>query len=168
MTVSDFERQFKRLHLPLCMYALRIVDDTDTAADVVQEAFMRAWQRIEAGENPDNFKAFMYRSVRNGAIDHVRQRDNMTRVTLEAVGDVEEESIDTSERDARIWRAIDRLPATCREVFLMSKRDGLSNEAIAEELSISVNTVRNHMAKAFSRLREELSDGRKVFFLPFL
>lgn len=59
-------------------------------------------------------------------------------------------------------------PAKCREVFLMSKRDGLSNAEIADELDISIKTVKNHMTKAFATLREALSDGHKPFFLPFL
>lgn len=50
----------------------------------------------------------------------------------------------------------------------MSKRDGYSNEEIADELGISIKTVKNHMTKAFSRLREALNSGHKPFFLPFL
>ena len=50
----------------------------------------------------------------------------------------------------------------------MSKRDGMSNAGIADELGISVKTVENQMTKAFSRLREALAPERKVFFLPFL
>ena len=86
----------------------------------------------------------------------------------DSIPDVGEEEIDTSFRDARIWKAIDKLPEKCREIFLMSKRDGLTNEEIADELGISIKTVKNQMTKAFSRLREALSDGHKPFFLPFL
>lgn len=50
----------------------------------------------------------------------------------------------------------------------MSKRDGLTNEEIAEEMGISIKTVKNQMTKAYGRLREALSDNHKPFFLPFL
>lgn len=50
----------------------------------------------------------------------------------------------------------------------MSKRDGYSSEEIADELGISIKTVKNQMTKAFTRLWEALSDGHKPFFLPFL
>lgn len=50
----------------------------------------------------------------------------------------------------------------------MSKRDGFSNQEIADELGISIKTVKNQMTKALSRLREALSTGHKPFFLPFL
>ena len=87
---------------------------------------------------------------------------------IDDVPEVEDEVIDTSIRDARIWRAIDELPKKCREIFLMSKRDGLSNSEIAEELNLSVKTVKNQITKAFSRLRDALPDDHKPFFLPFL
>ena len=85
-----------------------------------------------------------------------------------SISEICEEVIDTSFRDARIWKAIDELPEKCREIFLMSKRDGLTNAEIAEEMNISIKTVKNQMTKAFARLRESLSTGHKPFFLPFL
>ncbi|MDE7473043.1 MAG: sigma-70 family RNA polymerase sigma factor [Muribaculaceae bacterium] len=157
---------FKRLYLPLGMYALRLVDDADVAEDLEQDAFMKAWLYIENGGEIQNFASFMYRTVRNLCLTYLRDK----RVVLDEsfIPDVGDEEIDTSFRDARIWKAIDNLPEKCREVFLMSKRDGLSNEEIAEELGISIKTVKNQMTKAFGRLREALSDGHKPFFLPFL
>lgn len=166
MTSREFETYFRKLYLPLGMYALRFVDDADVAEDMEQEAFFKAWLYLEDGGRIDNFTSFMYTSVRNVCISYLRDK----KVTLDEshIPDVGEEEIDTSFRDARIWKAIDQLPEKCREVFLMSKRDGLSNEEIADEMGISVKTVKNQMTKAFSRLREALSDGHKPFFLPFL
>lgn len=179
MTSHEFDQAFRQLYLPLGMYALRIVDDTDSAEDIVEDAFLKTWQLIELGKEIENFKSYMYRSVRNGCISFLRNQketvafDDMPEnakdtIDINALQDVDEETIDTSVRDARIWKAIDELPERCREVFLMSKRDGLSNDEIAEELGISVKTVKNQMTKAFSRLREALSSGHKPFFLPFL
>ncbi len=108
----------------------------------------------------------MYRAVRNACLSHLRNKKEFLDETY--LPEVSEEDIDTSQRDARIWNAIDSLPEKCREIFLMSKRDGLSNEEIAEELDISIKTVKNQMTKAFSRLRGALSGGHKPFFLPFL
>lgn len=148
------------------MYALRLVDDADTAEDMVQDAFMKAWIYIEKGGEIDNFTAFMYRTLRNVCLTWLRGKRDM--LGEEYIPEVEEEDIDTSFRDAQIWKAIDDLPEKCREIFLMSKRDGLTNEEIADELGISVKTVKNQMTKAFQRLREALSGGHRPFFLPFL
>lgn len=82
---------------------------------------------------------------------------------------ISEEDIDTSERDARLWRIIDSLPDRCREIFLLSKRDGLSNAEIAEELGVSIKTVENQITKAYKRLRPGKGlNIAPVFFLPFL
>lgn len=166
MTPREFEAWFRRLYLPLGMYAMRIVDYADAAEDLVQEAFIKAWQYIEEGGEVGNFTAFMYRIARNVCLTYLRGRQPM--LDESHIPDVGEEEIDTSMRDARIWQAIDALPEKCREVFLMSKRDGLSNEEIAEELGISIKTVKNQMTKAFSRLRSALADGHRPPFLPFL
>lgn len=166
MTGREFETFFRRYYLPLGMYALRIVDDADTAEDLVEDAFVKAWEAVDSGREIDNFKAYMYRSVRNECISYIRSRKE--RVGLECLPEPDSETVDTSFRDAGIWKAIEALPQRCKEVFLMSKRDGLSNEEIADELGISVKTVKNQMTKAFSRLREALSTGHKPFFLPFL
>ena len=166
MNSSDFDKFFRSLYLPLGMFALRIVEDADTAEDLVVEAFTKTWQKLEGGAAIDNFKAYMYRSVRNECISYIRNKKET--IGLENVPDITEEIVDTSERDARIWKAIDNLPPKCRQVFLLSKQDGLSNEEIANKLGISIKTVKNQMTKAFSRLREALSSGHKPFFLPFL
>ena len=166
MTTKDFEIFFRKLYLPLGMYALRIVDDADVAEDMVQDAFLNTWERLEGGLEISNFKAFMYRSVRNECLSYLSSLKE--KVGEEFIPEAGEEEIDTSFRDARIWKAIDELPEKCRDIFLMSKRDGYSNEEIADELGISIKTVKNQMTKAFSRLREALNSGHKPFFLPFL
>ena len=166
MTGKEFDIFFRRMYLPLGMYALRIVEDAQNAEDIVEDCFAKAWQMLEDGKDFDDFKAYMYSSVRNRCISFIRSRKDT--VGVECIPEVDEETVDTSERDARLWEAIDSLPDKCREVFLLSKRDGLSNEEIAARMGISVKTVKNQMTKAFSRLRDTLSPGHKPFFLPFL
>ncbi len=166
MTVSDFEYHFRKLYLPLGMYALRILDNADDAEDIVEEAFMKAWKAISSGTEIDNFNSYIYRSIRNECVSLLRKKTDFE--DIDNVPEISEEVIDTSVRDARIWKAIDSLPEKCREIFLMSKRDGFSNQEIADELGISIKTVKNQMTKALSRLREALSTGHRPFFLPFL
>lgn len=166
MTGKEFDIMFRALYLPLGMYAMRIVGDADIAEDIVQDAFMKILLQMDEGKEITDFKSYMYRSVRNECISYLRGKKETE--SLDSVPEIDEEVVDTSLRDAKIWRAIDALPEKCREVFLMSKRDGLSNEEIADELNISIKTVRNQITKALARLREALSDGHKPFFLPFL
>lgn len=166
MKEKEFDINFRKLYLPLGMYALRIVGDAALAEDLVADSFSKVWQKLNEDLEIENFKSYMYQTVRNECLSYLRNKKET--IGLENIIEVSRETIDTSERDARIWRAIDKLPEKCRQVFLLSKRDGLSNEEIADEMGISIKTVKNQMTKAFSRLREELSSGHKPFFLPFL
>lgn len=169
MTAREFQKEYERLYMPLGMYALRIVGDVDEAEDVVQGVFADVWQMCrDRSDQIGSFKAYMYRAVRNAALRHAGGRLVFEKFDMES-GDVSDDDVDMSERDARLWRAIDALPERCREVFLMSKRDGMSHAEIASELGISEKTVENQITKAFSRLRGDvrLKSGN-VFFLPFL
>ena len=65
MHIREFERNFKSLYLPLGMYALRLTGDPDIAEDLVQEAFVRAWELMKEGKEISAFKAWMYRCVHN-------------------------------------------------------------------------------------------------------
>ena len=169
MNTENFREEYEKMCMPLGMYALRLVGNVDDANDIVQGAFMAAWKMVTDGKEIRNFKPYMYRAVHNAAIAFLRQ--NRPTEDLDSLSDTEptEEMIDTSERDAALWRAIDSLPPRCRQVFLLSKRDGLSNAAIAKEMGISVKTVENQITKAFAALRghTNLISGQ-VFFLPFL
>lgn len=174
MNSFQFKKEFDRMYLPLCMYALRMIGIREEAEDVVQCCFASVWERIRDGEEIENLKAYMYGAVRNMSISSVRTiaKESPLAADIEQGESVSDEDIDTSERDARLWKAIGELPERCRIVFLKSKQDGLSNAVIADDLGISVKTVENQMTKAYSRLRSALGavppQGKKVFFLPFL
>ena len=68
--------------------------------------------------------------------------------------DILEPSVEDSQVEARLWTAIDSLPDKCREIFLMSKRDGYKQEEIARELGISLQTVKNQVSKALKILKD--------------
>lgn len=149
------------------MYSLRITEDVEVSEDVVQDSFVMIWNLLLEEKEIENLQAYLYQTVRNKSLSYLRNQNKYLDETY-IPELVDEKDIDTSIRDAKIWKAIDSLPAKCREIFLLSKRDGLSNEEISEELGISVKTVKNQMTKAFSRLRESLDANNKPFFLPFL
>ena len=98
----------------------------------------------------------MYQAVRNRSLSLVTQpADMQTTDQLPDMADLsEEEQVYNSERDARLWNAIDGLPPERKKIFLLSKRDGLKYQEIAEELNISIKTVENQMGKALKSLRE--------------
>lgn len=155
-TSEEFEYHFKSLYKPLCLFALRYTGQVDDAEDIVQQAFVDVWDKSRAGNAIDNLKAYLYQAVRNRSLSFTTQpiyvQDTESLPELEDTS--EEEQIICSERDARLWDAIDRLPPERKKIFLLSKRDGLKYQEIAEELNLSIKTVENQISKALKALRE--------------
>lgn len=157
ISAGEFERIFRDLYRPLCLFALRFTEKTEDAEDVVQQAFADVWDKCRNNVTIANFKSYLYQAVRNRSLTLIAQSSDTGQDT-ESLADLEdtseEEQISRSERDARLWTAIDGLPPERRKIFLLSKRDGLKYQEIAEELNISVKTVENQIGKALKTLRE--------------
>lgn len=165
-TPEEFERNFKSLYKPLCLFALRFIGRADDAEDVVQQAFADIWDKHREGAAIDNLKAYLFRAVRNRSLSWVAAAGYM-EVAAElpdAEDTSEEERIQVAERDARLWEAIDGLPSERKKIFLLAKRDGLKYQEIADELHLSIKTVENQMGKALKALREKALKVYLFFF----
>lgn len=151
ISAGEFERIFKEFYKPLCLFALRFTEKMEDAEDVVQQVFADVWDKNSHDMVIANFKSYLYQAVRNRSLTLIAQSSDMLQTT-ECIADIEdlseEEQIYQSERDARLWAAIDGLPAERKKIFLLSKRDGLKYQEIAEELHISIKTVENQMGKS--------------------
>lgn len=77
----------------------------------------------------------------------------------------DEEAVGRSFREAELWERIDRLPDRCREIFLMSKRDGMKYSEIASELGLSEKTVEHQISKALKRLKGNEGHGDQLSFI---
>ena len=167
---ENFDDLFSYNYRPLCLYALHYLQDADQAEDVVQESYAALWEKIQEGAHVVNRKSYLYMMVRNRCLDHLRKAGIKTEELkpYDTYGIIEDD--DARERaviEARLWTAIDSLPEKCREIFLLSKRDGLKYEEIARELGISENTVRNQISKALKILKEGAGKIISFFFAFF-
>lgn len=156
---------FKTLYRPLCLYAAHYLGgDIDSAEDIVQDCFVSLWQH-----GAKDSRAFLYAAVRNGCIDRLRRRHPEVVQTepsdLDGIISDNEAMERSEEEEARLWTAIDGLPRRCRDIFLMSKRDGMTYAEIARELGLSVKTVEHQMGKALRRLRSDESISSLRFVL---
>ncbi|MBQ9357842.1 MAG: RNA polymerase sigma-70 factor [Prevotella sp.] len=144
---------FRNYYRPLCLYALHYIKDVEAVEDVVQDCFLRL---MELGTEPQNTRAWLYTAVRNRCIDLLRRKGPILHDVMpsDADGPIDDdEAQERSAREAAIWQAIDELPQRCREVFLLSKRDGLTYGEIARRLNLSEKTVEHQVSKALKRLR---------------
>ena len=110
MTNRDFQNIYRKLYMPLCMYALRIVEDTDAANDVVQTTFMRVWGLVREAHDISSPETYLYRSVRNAALGMLKEQGRFSALADDRE-EVSEEEMDTAERDSLPEAAIaEKLP----------------------------------------------------------
>ena len=165
--MASFDDLFKYNYRPLCLYALHYVQDVDLAEDIVQDSYASLWEKLQEGDHVLNLKSYLYMMVRNRCLDHLRKKGLPTESLkpYDTYGIIDDDDAqERAQTEARMWTAIDSLPEKCREVFILSKRDGLKYEEIAEELGLSVNTVRNQISKALKVLKEGVHKLYTFFF----
>ena len=162
----NFDDLFRYNYRPLCLYALHYLQDMDLAEDIVQESYTALWEKLQDDTHVLNCKSYLYMMVRNRCLDHHRKKGIPTEYLkpYDTYGIIDDDDAqERAQTEARLWTAIDSLPEKCREVFILSKRDGLKYEEIAEELGLSINTVRNQISKAIKLIKE----GAIKFFAFF-
>ncbi|MBP1663805.1 MAG: polymerase sigma-70 factor, expansion family 1 [Bacteroidetes bacterium] len=163
---SYFSTQFNLYYRPLCLYALRLLDDTDEAEDVVQDTFAALWEKRETRIEIADMKSYLYTAVRNNCLMKLRTKKEFDDVNeLQLVDEnIQNEDIARAELEAKLWKMIDELPERQREIFLMAKRDGMAYKEIAEETGLSVKTVENHVTRALKSLRQKDPNTFLFFF----
>lgn len=171
--IQEWYRQtFDTHYNGLCNYALAIVKDEQTAEDVVQAVYLNVWERREQLFGEEKIRHFLLRAVKNKCIDHWRQArkiDHMENMPEQGVAPASPDGgAEDQELKALLSAAISSLPEKTRQVFLGSRRDGLTYVEIAEDQGISVKTVENQMSRALRLLREYFQDRPWMWLWFFL
>lgn len=159
-----------KYHHRLCVYAYNLTNDYDLAEDVVQNVFIKTWKHRLKLKPDFSIKSFLYRSVYNEFIDQYRKRKYvlpLEKKYIDALSTLVEDEDEKSLEKliAMVKREIDNLPPKCKQTFLLSKQDGLTNIEIAEYLNISIKSVEAHITKAFSIIRKSIGDKAHGIFL---
>ena len=167
---SSYALLVERYHHALCVYAYNLTREKADAEDIVQNVFVRVWRKREKLNPALSIKSFLYRSVYNEFIDNYRKRKVITTVERDyfaAINDfVQEGENKDLERLVEIMKnEIENLPPKCKEVFLLSKKNGLTNDEISCFLDISIKTVEAHITKAFSILRKKIGARVEVLLI---
>ena len=132
--IAAFRELFDRYYAPLCRFAEFWLRDRASAEEVVLDVYTHVWQHAAELRITVSVRAYLFRAVRNRALNRLRD-DRFSYIPFEELGEVFAS------------------PGRCRDIFLKSRNEQLSNAEIAAEMHISVKTVEAQMSKALRRLR---------------
>ncbi len=172
-----FELLFAIFFARLNDFARKVVGDDVVSQDIVQEVFVKLWESRERIESI-NLGGFLFRSVRNRCLDYIKhqkvEQNRMQGITVESkyeelyridfIGN-EPYILIEQELELEIEKTIQSLPDRCREVYILSRKHGLKNKEIADELHISIKNVERHLSRALQSFRRNFSG---VFPIPLI
>lgn len=165
--IYAYELVFRRYYISLCGFATRFVQQPEVAEEIVQNVFLKLWEKRNHIRIETSLKSYLFRAVFNGCnnhLTHIKVRNKYISLTQDAISknefhaDPVIDSLVFKELDENITKAIENLPTECKKIFKMSRFEGLKYAEIANQLGISVKTVETQISRALSRLREDLKD----------
>jgi RNA polymerase sigma-70 factor, ECF subfamily len=162
--IGQFETLFRSSYVSLVKYARTLINDQDTAEEIVQDLFFRLWQDKEKLNIESSLNGYLFRAVHNRCLHHIEHLKVVERHAREtATGNFESSEspsdvLQYKELQAKIARILERLPERCGKIFTMNRFEGLRYSEIAEKLSISVKTVEANMGKALKEFRKALAE----------
>lgn len=156
-----FEQLFRENYIRLCYHACSFLNDDEAAKDVVNDIFEKVWINFEKIERSQPVLPLLYTLVRNRCVSLLRHKKVKERFDQE--WRLKEEAIDEGYMEyelmiERLRQSVENLPGQTKVVFRMCFLDGKKYQEAADELMISINTVKTHINKALRLLREEYSD----------
>lgn len=162
--VVRFEKFFKQHYANFCLLAYRYLNDRDLAEEIVQDVFVKIWEKRKSLNVKGSLTAYFYLAIKNTCLNYLKHKrveaafaqNYLQQQTENTI--FEESSEDLNEK---ISKAIDTLPPQRKKIFLMSRYEGMKYHEIASKLQLSVKTVEAQMGLALKQLREQLKDYLK-------
>jgi len=177
-----FEYVFKCWYEPLVHFANEYLADFESARNIVQNIFLKLWEKHEFIDPESNIRAYLYMAARNACLSHLRhlkleinflekslKNSENLQLNYEALEYLSIEKIDFQNLERIIQETIASLPPRCQEVFVLSRYENLKNKEIAERLDISVKAVEANITRALTALRDNTKDylPELLFFMFF-
>lgn len=164
---KSFEVLFKTYYASLCHFSRSFIKDQDDCEEVVQDFFLKLWEKREELDINTSVKSYLFSAIRNRCLNYIKHSKIKLEYQLEVLKNPESD-IDTSnyfmEIDLveKIDKSIAALPDRRREIFILSREQGLKYREIADQLGISIKTVETQMGQALKDLREKLKEYQNL------
>lgn len=159
---KGFNYFFTSLYPALLYYAFRITNDKYAAEEIVQDSFIKIWHRHSSFTHPKVIKSWLYTTVYNASIDQIKKEQRLR--AMERSFSITEEISETpvqheiiyTEVTREIYAAITQLPPACRQVFELLFIEGKSLRETADQMGLSINTIKNQRARGLKLLKKRM------------
>jgi len=171
-----FEKLFIESYSILIAYSFRFIKDRELAKDIVQDVFLELWKNRQSIDFESPLKSHLFKSVYNRSINYLTSKYAETSVFMGVDNEIEailhaEESVDKEvsllELQSEINKYLNTISPRNREIFTLSRLNGLKNKEVADKLCISIKTVEKNLSLIIKDLRAYLAD-RDLLSLSFI
>ena len=158
-----YEQLYQKYYAPALLYAQSLCRSCHLAEDMVQEAFYRAW--LSLPEDVVSFRSWLFRVLRNLIIDHQRRQKHLADVPLpDTIDETTPENLLLKREDAAaLYRAMEALPESDRELLTLYCFARLSAAELAEALRVTPAVIRQRLRRARIRLRQKMEEDGYEF-----
>lgn len=151
---------FAKYYRPLSIYALKFIDDVQAAEDIVQEMMVRFWEDKKYLQIKGSLKSYLFTSVRNRSFNYLESFQHAKKEYLENLKETfafeQFNDDELAEKKAKLKKEIAELPEKMQEVLKMIVFENKRYKEVAEELDVSLNTVKTQYSRALKKLRSSL------------
>ena len=158
---------FRRHFAGMVQVVHRMIRDQGRAEDLVQDVFLKFWKQKDQLNIQISLQAYLRRSCVNACLDDIRKQKKKQTVGTESILPIMADSqpdavkkLENKELELLINQTIDNLSPKCRMVFVLSRKEQLSNKEIAEKLGVTLKTVEAHITTALKKLRTVIKNNR--------
>ncbi len=159
---DQFKEVFYKYYPSLCKYAYSILGNKELSEDIVQDSFVKVWDKKQDLVGINNIRFYLFSVVRNGSFTSLKNQQKHPVVAFtnnsEILNNHETQQV-AVDVEKLVDEALKRLPPKCREVFLLTRIGNLSYKEVADTLNISIKTVENQMVKALKIIRIFVSEN---------
>ena len=168
---TAFSVVFREYYGVLCAFAQKLIQEAADPEDLVNEVFLKLWNKHLVFEDTRHLKDFLYKSTRNACFDaikgaiHSKERQAVflgSQDTWETAADLEMIRLEVFNE---LYHEINQLPEQCGKIIRMGYIEGLKNDEIARELGLSVQTVKNQKSRGVMLLKRRLPPEIFIFLL---
>lgn len=168
--IKTFTNFYTLFFKKLLIESNKYVKDIQVAEEIVQDVFVKVWERSADLNNIQSIKSYLYRSVINQSINYLNRQKSLAyhhqKIIKEFTETEAQELDEENELIVMLFKEIEKLPPKCREIFKLNRFEKMKYREIAIKLELSEKTVENHIANALKILRGVMCGDEKKQFKP--